>query len=148
MDALYQCKSRRRATDMLFDQLREACATLQARGWLWGWAGGVCPAWENVGQVVLVRCCGPGMLCMPASDGLFILTAPAHARRPPQAEHRVKEAARTDKQLEELHGRWQALKKAAPQVGRGTFEAAAAARCVVPSLPCAATESTCSQRQR
>lgn len=29
MDALYQCKSRRRATDIQFDQLREACATLQ-----------------------------------------------------------------------------------------------------------------------
>jgi dynein heavy chain len=62
MDALYQCKSRRRATDMQFDQLREACATLQA-------------------------------------------------------EHRIKDAAKTEKQLEELRGRWEALKRAVPQVG-------------------------------
>lgn len=62
MDALYQVRSRRRATDTQLDQLREACATL---------AG----------------------------------------------EHRVKEAARIDRQLEELRGRWEALKKAAPQVG-------------------------------
>lgn len=34
-----------------------------------------------------------------------------------QAEHRVKEAARTEKQLDELRGRWEALKRAGPQVG-------------------------------
>ena len=31
-------------------------------------------------------------------------------------EHRVKEAARTGKQLEDIRHRWDALKKAAPQV--------------------------------
>ena len=61
MDSLYQIRSRRRETDQLFDQLKEACGLL---------AG----------------------------------------------EHRVKEAARTDKQLDDIRTRWEALKKAAPQV--------------------------------
>ena len=61
MDALYQIRSKRREMDLLFDQLKEACALLAA-------------------------------------------------------EHRVKEAGRLDKQLDELRLRWDALKRAAPGV--------------------------------
>jgi hypothetical protein len=67
MDSLYQIRSRRRETDLLFDQLKESCGLL---------AG----------------------------------------------EHRFKEAARTDRQLDETRTRWEALKKAAPQVWAGQHQ--------------------------
>lgn len=53
-----------------------------------------------------------------------------------QAEHRVKEAARTEKQLDELRGRWEALKRAVPQVGR---RLASAGTCSVGPVEAAAS---------
>ncbi|EFN60095.1 hypothetical protein CHLNCDRAFT_133411 [Chlorella variabilis] len=73
MDALYLVRSKRRDTDLLFDQLKESCQLL---------AG----------------------------------------------EHRVKDAARTDRQLDDLRHRWEAVKKAAPQV-RASIKAAQEAEC-------------------
>jgi cytidylate kinase len=63
MDALYLVRSKRRHTDLLFDQLKEACQQLAI-------------------------------------------------------EHRFKDAAHTNRQLDELRHRWEAVKKEAPQVRR------------------------------
>ncbi|KAI3429649.1 hypothetical protein D9Q98_005734 [Chlorella vulgaris] len=73
MDALYLVRSKRRHTDLLFDQLKEACQQLAI-------------------------------------------------------EHRFKDAAHTNRQLDELRHRWEAVKKEAPQV-RASTKTAQEAEC-------------------